>query len=344
MRIALDATYSVDAEPTGVGVYSAEIISGVAAAISDQPLVLAYRSHRFLRSFRQAIPGNCRRRVLWENRIAGRAELLHGLNQRLPAAPYRHRITTFHDLFVMSGDYSTPEFRRRFTRQAREAVSRSDLVIAVSRFTAGQLQDLLRVDAGRIRVIPHGVHSPDRMPSEQEREMLVLAVGAIQRRKNTARLVRAFRALPSPWRLALAGADGYGAEEAREAIRRSPAGDRIDVLGYVSATQLRDLFRRARIFAFPSLDEGFGIPILEAMAWGVPVLTSDRSAMPEVGGEAVVAVDPESEEALVEGLRVLAEDGELRSTLQQRGRKRIRSFRWERSVEMTLAAYRELLA
>ncbi len=343
MRIALDATYAAQKQPTGVGVYSAEMIAGLAGEFPDDSIVLAYRPHRYLRSLRHRLPPNGRRRILWETRSLFRADLFHGLNQRLPAAAYRRRIATFHDLFVLTGEYSTPEFRHRFAEQARAAAERADRIIAVSEFTARQVQECLDVDRARIRVVPHGVRPPASVPVGAEREPLVLCVGAIQRRKNTARLVRAFRALPPPWRLVLAGGDGYGAEETHEAIRQSPVADRIRTPGFVSAAELDSLYARARVLAFPSLDEGFGIPVLEAMAWGVAVLTSTTSALPEVGGEAVHYVDPHDEEAITAGLRTLTQDEEYCETLRNRGRTRAAEFTWDRSVRMTAAVYRELL-
>src|SRR6185436_4119120 len=168
-------------------------------------------------------------------------------------------VTTFHDLFVITGEYSTPEFRARFTEQARQAARRSDLIIAVSRFTAHQVEEFLGVEPSRIRVIPHGVRTPpeavlaNTSRQNTSRQNLVLFVGALQRRKNVARLVRAFERMPASWRLALAGAaDGYGAAEELRAVENSPRKSAIDVLGYVTQTELDALYRRARIFAFPS--------------------------------------------------------------------------------------------
>ena len=171
-------------------------------------------------------------------------------------------------------------------------------------------------------------------------QKLVLSVGAIQRRKNIARLVKAFELLPTEWRLALAGApDGFGAAEELHAVETSSARSRIDVLGYVSNAQLDDLYSKAAIFAFPSLDEGFGMPILEAMAHGVPVLTSNCSAMPEVAGGAALLVDPKNIGA---ALLHLATDESLREDLIRRGRERIQSLTWDAAVEKTWAVYDEL--
>ena len=341
MRIALDATYSVGQELSGVGVYSREIIRGLATAHPDQRWVCAYRPHRFWRALRQTLPGNCRRRLLWENRPLGGVDVFHGLNQRLPAARYRHTVSTFHDLFVLTAEYSTREFRRRFARQARLAAERSERIITVSRFTAGQVRDLLGVEESRIRVIPHGVLLPPP-DSGARREKMILHVGAIQRRKNVLRLLHAFERVSPEWRLVLAGSAGYGADEILDCIRRSPRRSDIELPGYVPAPVLAELYSRAGIFVFPSLDEGFGIPVLEAMAWGVPVVTSSRSALPEVAGDAAVLVDPLSEDEIAHALTSLIVDRDLADKLAKQGREQAASFSWERSVESTWAVYREL--
>jgi glycosyltransferase involved in cell wall biosynthesis len=335
--IALDATYSLGRNLSGVGVYSREILFGLARAHPEEQFLWSYRPHRFPRSYRERIPKNAVRRLLIGTPPA---ELFHALNQRVDARAPR-TVSTFHDLFVMTGDYSSPEFRARFTEQARQAAELSDAIIAVSRFTASQVEELLKVPAERIRVIPHGVHIP--APSGGPRENLVLFVGAIQRRKNVARLVKAFERLPADWRLALAGAsDGYGAAEELHAIEESPRRGAIDVLGYVSSPDLERLYQRARIFAFPSLDEGFGMPVLDAMAHGVPVVTSTSSALPEVAGDAALLVNPLQVDSIADALSRLAADDALQDDLARRGLERARQFSWTSAVERTWSVYHEL--
>jgi len=334
VTIALDATYSLGKNLSGVGVYSREMLFGLAGAHPGEKFRFCYRPHRFLKSFDDALPKNASRRLL---RGAPFADVFHALNQRVEAKA-RRTVSTFHDLFVMTGDYSSPEFRARFTAQAREAAARSDLIIAVSSFTALQVTQLLAVEPSRIRVVHHGVR-PSAATAKKEK--LVLSVGAIQRRKNVARLVKAFEALPDSWRLALAGApDGYGAAEELHAVEDSPARARVDVLGYVSVARLDSLYSRAGIFAFPSLDEGFGMPILEAMAHGVPVMTSNCSAMPEVAGGAALLVDPMN---IGDALLRLAGDQSLRDNLIRLGLERIKQLTWESAVEKTWGVYEELL-
>lgn len=338
MRIALDATYSFGDSLSGVGVYSREILNGLAASDCAERWDWFYRSQRYFRARNLQKPPNVTRRFLadfWGNRSAG---IFHGLNQRLPKRRFRRQVATFHDLFVLSGDYSTPEFRERFAIQAREAAARADLVIAVSAFTASQVEEYLRVPESRIRVIHHGIIKR-RIPN-LPREKIVLCVGAIQRRKNQAMLIRAFRALPKEWTLVLAGSqEGY---EAAEALAEAAKGDRIRITGYLTDDQLGEWYARAAIFAFPSLDEGFGMPVLEAMDAGIPVIAGNRSAMPEVCGDAAELIDPLNENDLASALLRLATDETLRAELVARGLDHARQFRWENAVTKTIAAYREL--
>jgi glycosyltransferase involved in cell wall biosynthesis len=343
LKIALDATYSLGRNLSGVGVYSRRILYGLPAAHPEARYVFAYRPHRFFRSFSEALPRNSSRRLL-ANAWPLSADLFHGLNQRVDSAHYRRTVSTFHDLFVLSGDYSTPEFRARFAQQAREAAERSDLIIAVSRFTAGQVERLLKVNPARIRVIPHGVVQPAEAGAPVKREQMILFVGALQRRKNVVRLVEAFEQVPSGWKLFLAGASGFAAEEALQRVETSPRKSDIQVLGYVPDAALENLYRRAAIFAFPSLDEGFGMPVLNAMAHGVPVLTSTVSAMPEISGDAAMLVDPRDTASIAAGLRRLTGDPALCADLAKRGRERSKEFSWEKAVEGTWRVYQELLS
>jgi glycosyltransferase involved in cell wall biosynthesis len=277
-------------------------------------------------------------RSLW----APVGSLVHGLNQRLPRFQSGPAIATFHDLFVLTGEYSTAEFRARFAGQARQAAARADLIIAVSEFTRGQVISLLGVDPARVRVVHHGIRAL-RVPQPQLREKVILNVGAIQKRKNIARLVEAFEAVDPSWRLVLIGSDGYGAAEIHARIAASRAAQRISVLGYVTAEELAGWYARATILAFPSLDEGFGMPVLEAMAAGTPVITSSRSALPEVAGEAALLTDPEDTGALADALRLMTADEDLRARLSRLGLDRARLFTWEKAVAETWQVYTELL-
>lgn len=355
MIYALDATYSLGREPSGVAVYCSRILEALARAAPDDRFLLCYRANRFFRALRSPLPtSNCSRRLMEEFapfRPPRSAALFHGLNQRLPRAPFRRAVTTFHDLFVMSGDYSTTEFRKRFTGLARDAASRSDHIIAVSHFTAGQITEYLNFPPGRVSVVHHGV---DPIPEVSQEDLdlfrkkhgleqpFLLHVGAIQERKNIVRLVEAFEALPDRYLLALAGAAGYGAGGILDRIERSPMRRRIHLLGYRTPEQLHHLYRAAAVLAFPSLEEGFGFPVVEAMSAGLPVVTANASALKEVAGDAALLVDPLDVEGLRNALQSALEDTSVRESLISAGLRRAAEFTWPKAARATLDVYRSL--
>lgn len=356
MKVALDATYSLGPALSGVGVYCARLIAALAAAAPEIQFLLCYRANRFFRAWMERrLAPNTSRGLLEEPLnflLPQRAALFHGLNQRLPRYPFRRAITTFHDLFVISGEYSTPEFRRRFTELARDAAVRSDRIVAVSRHTARQVESLLGVERSRISVVHHGVDPIPEFGTEDlaafrrryriERPFL-LHVGAIQARKNIGRLVEAFEGLDPGLDLVLAGSDGYGAPEIHARIAASPACARIHTLGYVGPSVVKRLYRTATALAFPSLDEGFGLPVLEAMSAGLPVVTSNRSAPAEVAGDAALLVDPADTAAISAALSRAVSETSLRDELIGKGYRRAARFRWPQAAAETLALYRELL-
>ena len=150
--------------------------------------------------------------------------------------------------------------------------------------------------------------------------------------------------MPTDWTLVLAGSQGYEAAEAVDEVAEQPAqADRIRLTGYLTDEEIGEWYARASIFAFPSLDEGFGMPVLEAMAAGIPVIAGNRSALPEVCGDAARLIDPRNEEELASALLRLATDETRRAQFVELGFRRAKQFRWENAVSATLAVYRELV-
>lgn len=241
---------------------------------------------------------------------------------------------------------------RRRLRWIKRHVSR---IIAVSRSTKRDLVDTLGIDADRISVVYEARGHPD--PSERrDFEALrrcygiparyILSVGTLEPRKNQKRLIRAFESLPETHGkldLILVGGKGWHARGVLRAIESSPARDRIRRLGAVPESDLTALYENALVFAYPSLYEGFGLPILEAMAAGTPVLTSNLSSLPEVAGGAAVLVDPRSVESIRSELERLLAEPALRDRLVALGREREADFNWERAARETLAVYRHAL-
>jgi glycosyltransferase involved in cell wall biosynthesis len=296
-----------------------------------------------LRSLRERLPPNASCAWLRSSGIAPhRCALFHSLNQRLDSR-FARAVATFHDLFVITGDYSSPEFRARFAQQARSAAARADLIIAVSRFTAGQVSGLLGVEPSRIRVIHHGVRPPSTPPPpDSARTNTILHVGALQKRKNLARLIEAFERTPPGWKLVLAGSQGYGAEEALSRIESSARRADIELAGYVDDVTLERMYAGARVFAFPSLDEGFGMPVLDAMARGVPVVTSNGSSLGEVADDAALLIEPERTDSIANALVELCCSEVKRQDYRERGLARASNFSWSKAVLETWEVYEEL--
>ncbi len=340
MKLGLDSTYSLGSNLSGVGVYSRELLRALAETHPEQHFDWYFRPHRYLKSFRDSVPRNANRNMLFDG-WGPRTGLFHGLNQRLPNKRFAKQVATFHDLFVMTAEYSTPEFRARFTEQARSAAGEADRIVAVSHFTARQVETLLNVEPSRIRVVHHGIQPLPVYPRKPEK--MILHVGAIQERKNVARLVKAFDAAPADWHLVLAGSAGFGASAILHEIECSPNSSRILVTGYISNDEMARYYSRASIFAFPSLDEGFGMPVLEAMRAGVAVVAADRSAIPEVCGGAALLIDALNGDSLSSALQLLCRDETKRLDLEHLGKKRAAEFTWERAASQTWDVYRELL-
>ncbi|MER3437295.1 MAG: glycosyltransferase family 1 protein [Chloroflexota bacterium] len=272
--------------------------------------------------------------------------------------PLRHppSVVTVHDLGYLHHPEAHPARDRwmlDWTTRWSTRVARR--VIAISEATRHDLVHCYGVVPEKIDVIPHGVDPRFfAVRFEDVRrvrqyfalpERFVLAVGTVQPRKNLGRLAMAMRHLAAaglPHSLVIAGKRGWLASTVERDIAQAGVGDRIIVLGYVPAPVLPALYAAADALAFPSLYEGFGLPVLEAMATGTPVVAANRSAIPEVAGDAALLVDPFSPEAIARGLmRVLTEPA-LRATLVARGKERAGSFSWEKSALATLDVLRRV--
>jgi glycosyltransferase involved in cell wall biosynthesis len=272
--------------------------------------------------------------------------------------PLRHppSVVTIHDLGYLHHPEAHPQRDRwmlDWTTRWSTRVARR--VIAISEATRCDLVQCYGVAQDKIDVIPHGVDSrffavdDDAIRRVRQSlalpERFVLAVGTVQPRKNLGRLAVAMRYLAAsglPHSLVVAGKRGWLASTVERDITQAGMGDRIIFLGYVPAPYLPALYAAADALAFPSLYEGFGLPVLEAMAAGTPVVAANRSAIPEVAGDAALLVDPFSPEEIARGLmRVLTEPA-LRAGLVARGRERAASFSWEKSALATLDVLRRV--
>ena len=268
-------------------------------------------------------------------RATGAVDVCHSTTA-IPAATSSPHVVTVHDVAFLD----TPErFTRRGARVMRRGLHRcrsADLVLCPSRTTADRLAEE-GFDEGRLRLVPWGVTAVPVTDDDRRRvvarlrlpETFVLFVGTVEPRKNLPALARAVARLDLP--LVVAGADGWGEVDVTE-------GD-VRFVGFVPADDLPALYAIASVFAYPSLAEGFGLPVLEAMAYGTPVVTSSGTSTAEVAGGAAVLADPGDVDAIADGLRVALERAD---ELRPLGLRRAGELSWSATVDATVAAYREV--
>jgi len=301
-------------------------------------------------------------RVLWEQlaqpvtlRKIG-ADLVHGPVFVGPIASPCPTVITLHDLsFIRFPKLFRPANRLYLTLMTRLSARRAERLIAVSSFTAAEATRLLGVPSDRIDVIYHGVRSvfrplpaPEVENFRQRRglpERFVLFVGTLEPRKNLMSLVQAFaRIRDKHTYLVIAGGKGWLYEGLFAEVERLGLTEEVIFPGYVSNKELPLFYNAATLLAYPSIYEGFGLPVVEAQSCGTPVLCSDSSSLPEAAGDAALTVDTRNVEALAEGLHRLLSDEALRDRLRKRGFSHASQFDWRRTAVMTSQVYRTILS
>jgi glycosyltransferase involved in cell wall biosynthesis len=283
------------------------------------------------------------------------AELIHAMSASAvpPAAWGQGLVVTVHDLaFLRLPELFPRRWRMLYRLGLRAAVRRADVVLTPSKSTARDLVDRTGVAPGRVRVTPLAasldVGTQDPHPALERAgipEPYVLFVGTLEPRKNLVTLVRAYRSAVReglPHALVLAGPPGWGQGPLLQEIALGGPG-KVVRTGWLSAADLDAVYRGASAFVYPSLYEGFGLPVLEAMARGVPAIASGTSSLPEVTGDAAIAVDPRSVDEIARAIELVAGDPDTASELGRKGRLRARGFSWDQTARLTLDAYRDAL-
>jgi len=290
--------------------------------------------------------------------LRARTDVLHATFGLAPWCPGGAVVLTIHDLCPdVHPEFFPAPVRARVKWLLRQGASRADWIVVPSGAARDELVHYYGYPAERVTVIHHGVDpalvdleaklaDADARALAALPESFVLYVGRFHARKNLPRLLAAMarlrdrrgEAVP----LVIAGRDMWSERALREEVERLGLGASVRFPGYLSDAALAHCYRRAAAFAFPTLHEGFGMPVLEAMAHGVPVLSSNASCMPEVCGGAAVLVDPTDPDAIADGLDRLLGDAALRRALAEKGRAHARAFTWERSARAHRDVYRML--
>ena len=275
-------------------------------------------------------------------------DVLHNTLNTAPAFPGLQQVTTIHDVIYKRFPETAGRLNAGVAVLVPLAARRSRLVLTDSEASRQDIVELLGVDGRRVVIAPLGPGLAEPNTPLTEREVrddfglgegpIALTVAARRPHKNLARLLEAFATLETD---ALLVVPGF--ETPFEAELRRQAGERVRFLGWVDDAALDSLYRAATCFVLPSLAEGFGLPVLEAMARGTPVVCSDIAPLREVAAEAALYFDPYDSTSLARSMAVLLADAELRARLTAAGRERARIFTWERTAELTLACYERAL-
>ena len=361
-RIGVDARLLAE-EVTGIGRYTVEVLSRLTLAghewflYSHQPIIVGKWEMSNVHLRTDNLPGRGLR-MLWAQSVmpfrAWRDEidLFWSPAHRLPSLlPTRvARVVTVHDLvWKHAGETMRPMSRWLDSILMPEAVRLADRVITVSGHTAEDLLREMPNARGKVFPIPLGTSflapaaSRESLTSLGLTEPYFLFVGTLEPRKNLTRLLEAFARLPDSLRngavLAIAGGKGWGGVDVATIAERFGIGDRVRVLGYVDDSQLATLYTHALFLAMPSLYEGFGLPLLEAMSHGTPVLTSNCASMPEVAGDAGMLVDPCDVDSVAHGLSELLSHDARRNASACLAKTHAASFSWDRAAEDTLRIF-----
>ena len=290
--------------------------------------------------------------------FVGRIDIFHGPVFYIPPGISCKKVMTIHDLmFYRFPQFLPPDVIDLFDNITRKSIRRADHVIAVSQFTRNDVVDLLGYPEDRISVIENGVS--DRFHPVREREEIdrvlrkygidrpyILFVGTAERKKNLAGLLSAYKELREGERidelLVVAGGNKWAFEEFLADLKEKGLEKEVRCTGYVAQEELPCLYSGAELFVFPSLFEGGGIPPLEAMACGTPVVTSAVTAIPEMVGDAAVLVNPRDPHDIAEGIFRILSDGDFRADLVSRGLERAKILSWDRCAKKVVDLYREL--
>ena len=375
MRIAIDYTAAIR-QGAGIGQYVRNLVAAILAQDSSNSYTLLASGHptrerpfptadnvqgrsifipdRYLNIlwYRWRLP-------LYATYFSGQVDIYHGPDFALPPLGRNLRkVVTVHDLaFLKHPEYAVPSLAAYLKKVVPEAVEAADAVAAVSQATRQALIEHFQTPAEKITIIPCGIGSHFRRITDPVllgatlhkfglKRPLVLGVGTLEPRKNHLGLIKAFaqaqKKKKGPAMLAIAGGKGWLYEETQRLVAQLKLEGKVRFLGRVSDLELVTLYSMADVFVFPSFSEGFGIPPLEAMACGTPVITSNTSSLPEVVGDTALLVDPYDTHAISQAITQVLGNDQLGEELRQKGYQRAQQYTWEKSACKMLSVYQRL--
>ena len=366
MRVGIFADQLNYAQPGGIGTYLHNLIPGLAER-SDSSLLLFHHSKTRpslfpdLPKIEEAIIPHRRdlTGISWHSigrprieRYVGELDVVHTPSLVFPPAE-APLVATVHDLCIVKYPWAFPSRWRVFHRRGLQLILKhARIILADSNSTCDDLRSLAHQRDPRVRIVPLGVQAAPAPGREAVRKVLekydlkedyILFVGTIEPRKNLSRLVQAYASFNGDEKrktgeLVLVGPAGW---MGRRELSRMLSQHGVRWLGFVPQQELEAIYASAALFVYPSVYEGFGLPVLEAMARGVPVVTSNTSSLREVGEGVALLVDVEDPMEMGRAIRRLMGDPEMRAELAEKGKERASEFSWDRTVDLTLEAYGE---
>ncbi|HZQ07442.1 MAG TPA: glycosyltransferase family 1 protein [Anaerolineae bacterium] len=372
MKVAIDYTAAAR-QRAGIGRYTRSLIHALAQQDQTNSYTLYVPSdarylddaHTFPNNFRiKRAPLNERAMVtLWQRAriplpievFTGESDVFYSPDFVLPPTRAKRKILTVHDLsFKRVPETVVPNLKWYLEGAVPRAVQRADLILADSEATRKDLIELFHAPSERVRTLYSGcdplfqrVTDARELTRVREQYQLqrpfILNVGTIEPRKNLTRLVQAFAQLPprGDLELVIAGGRGWMYDEIYAAPQKFGVSDAVRFLGFTPDADLPALYSLSEIFVYPSLYEGFGLPVLEAMTCGTAIVTANNSSLPEVAGDAALLVDARNTEALVSAMHCLLEDTDLRKRMQEKALARAKLFSWEKSARELREAFED---
>ena len=379
MRIGIDMSRTAEAK-TGLGSYATSLVAGLARVDRVNDYVLhPFTWHCFVDAFQRAFCPrvlNFRNSRWWLPRalvvkwwhankkdkdwlVGGPHDVFFSPFHAVPPRQMGKLVCVFHDVaFFAHPEFSTEENRAFCAQQIDLARRRADLIVTVSEFSRREILRYVDIPEDRVRAIHEaadpryrkipGLQVPQRLRAAIGNEPFTLFVGSVEPRKNLITLVHAWARVVAqngaPGKLVIAGGSGWKNSDVHAAVEKHGLQDRVTFTGFVSDAELVALYNTARVFVYPTLYEGFGLPVIEAMACGTPVVTSRVASIPEVGGDAVRYVDdPLDREGLAQTLVELHADPGARDRLATAGAARAATFSWDKVARQTLAVLEEVV-
>lgn len=371
MKIAIDASRAIN-EQAGIGRYSRELIRKLIEIDRRNNYFLLFnywrrdrQKERLIGSFRGPnvkikiwrLPGKFKEKI-WKFKLPGIEKILdypdvylattfleaiEGL--KVPQALIIHDMTTF--LFP---EYLGETLSGIYNLALAKAAQKVQKIITISKSSASDIGRILKIPAPKIKIIYPGNNDlgtpATTLPAGVSPQKYILAVGTIEPRKNLAGLFKAYSLLPVGLReqypIVIAGAKGWNNAETFDILSKLHLEGRVKFLGYVSDAVLAKLYKEAAVFAYPSLYEGFGFPVLEALSYGAPVLTANISSLPEVAGSAALLCEPQSPKSISSGLQRLLEHKEEANRLRKLAKAQAAKFSWEKAAGETLKILEEI--